>query len=329
MKLLTRITPNFFSVPFGLAGLGIVWRVMAQFDGSPGGVSDALFLAAAVAWLLVAAGTAGRLARSPRAVLEELRDPALSPFWSLMFVVGMLLAIGLQPHAYAAAKDLFVAFLVATGLFGGWVTGQCIAGDLDVHELHPGYFLPTVAGGFIGAEGAAGFGMQGVGWMSFGIAMVCWLMLGALILGRLMFVGMPPAAVLPTLAIELAPPAVGGSAYFALHGTVPDGLAYALAGYAALMILVQLRLTPIYVRLAFAPGFWAFTFPWTAAAVLGLRWLAIERPAGQATLEALVAGAVSVLVAAIAGRSMIAVARGQFIPPSTRLAGSGRLNSRP
>ena len=45
-----------------------------------------------------------------------------------------------------------------------------------------------------------------------------------------MVVKMLPAALVPTLAIELAPPALGGTAYFA-HGTARDAFAYALAGY--------------------------------------------------------------------------------------------------
>ena len=41
----------------------------------------------------------------------------------------------------------FLVFLIATVLHGGWVTGQWFVVDLDRSKLHPGYFLPTVAGG--------------------------------------------------------------------------------------------------------------------------------------------------------------------------------------
>ena len=78
------------------------------------------------------------------------------------------------------------------------------------------------------------------------------------------------------------------------------------------MVLVQLRRLPVYSRLTFSPGFWAFTFPWTAAAAYALRWLQIEQPATQSVDAWLAAGAVSLLVAAIAARSLLATARGQF-----------------
>ena len=42
----------------------------------------------------------------------------------------------------------------------------------------------------------------------FGYGMICWLILGSLIMGRLLFRPMLPAALVPTLAIEVAPAAV-------------------------------------------------------------------------------------------------------------------------
>jgi tellurite resistance protein len=150
--------------------------------------------------------------------------------------------------------------------------------------------------------------------MSFGIGIVCWLMLGSFILNRLFFLERLEGALVPTLAIELAPPALAGGAYFALHGSAPGTVAYGFAGYAVLMVLVQVRLLPSYARLRFSPGFWSFTFPWCAVAGLALRWLGIERPPGQAVYAALAAGGVSLLVAGVAARSVLAIWRGDFAP---------------
>jgi tellurite resistance protein len=312
---LTRVTPNFFSIPFGLAGLAGVWRLVSVQYGTPGGIADALSAAAAVVWLLIIAGSLARLVRSPRSVPAELRDPVFSPFWSLTFIIGMLLASELGAHAPGPAKYLFIAFLIATVLMGGWLTGEWIAGELDQSKLHPGYLLPTVAGGLLGAEGAAQFGLGGAGWMSFGIGMFCWLLLGSLILNRLLLVKPLASPLQPTLAIELAPPAVAGSAYFLLHGPTPTPFAYALASYTVLMVLVQLRLLTVYIRLKFNPGFWSFTFSWSAVAAIALRWLAIEAPSGQTLYASLVASAISLLVAGVAARSLLAIARRELLPP--------------
>ena len=193
----------------------------------------------------------------------------------------MLLSLGLQPHAPGLARVSFETFLALTVLFGGWITGQWLTGQLKPGQLHPGYFLPTVAGGLVGAQGAAAFGLSGLGWMSFGIGIVCWFVLGSVVVNRLMLSELPPPGLLPTLAIEVAPPAVAGGAYFELHGTRPDLLAYGLAGYTILMVIVQLRLVPIYLGQHFVPGVWSFTFSWCAVAALALRWLNIEHPSGR------------------------------------------------
>jgi tellurite resistance protein len=150
--------------------------------------------------------------------------------------------------------------------------------------------------------------------MTFGIGIACWLILGSLIASRLMLFQLPPPGLLPTIVIEVAPPAVAGAAYFDLHGTRPDLLAYGLAGYAVLMVVAQLRFVPIYLRLRFVPGFWSFTFSCCAVAALALRWIKLEHPFGGAALADIAVAAVRQLVAAIAARSVVAISRHTFLP---------------
>jgi tellurite resistance protein len=304
---LAAARPNLFSVPFGIAGLAVVWRLMAAVYGTPLGVTDALSLIAAAVWLALLAGMVRRWTSVPGSLAAEVRDPVYSPFVGLPAIVGMLLAIGLEPHAPGVAKVVFLVSLAVTIAFGGWITGEWVLGELDATRFHPGYYLPTVAGGFIGAEGCALFGLEGLGWLAFGFGAISWLILASQVSGRLFFVGRLPEGLVPTMAIELAPPCVGGAAYFQLHGTSPDPVAYMLAGYAGLMVLVQLRLLPVYLRLRFGAGFWSFTFSWCAAAALAIRWLEATGPAGAATWAAIFAGAASLLVAAIALRSLTAL----------------------
>jgi tellurite resistance protein len=312
--MLADAPPTFFAIPFGLAGLALVWRTMDDLHGAPGVIGDLLFLVAALVWLLLLVGMVQRAARGWKAFTALIGDPVLSPFCSLPPIVGMVLAIGLAPHAEGVAKVLFVVCAVATIVFGGWVTGQWIVDDMDAAKIHPGYFLPTIAGGLIAATGAAGFGYRGFGWLCFGIGIVCWFVLGSVVINRLFLAARLPAALLPTMAIEVAPPAVAGNAYFALHGPHADALAYGLAGYGILMVLVQLRLLSLYRQLSFAPGFWAFTFSWTAVATFGLRWLHVEHPAGEALWSWLTTAAATLLVAAIAARSIGLLRRGAFFP---------------
>jgi tellurite resistance protein len=204
--------------------------------------------------------------------------------------------------------------VTATVLLAAWFTGQWIYGPVDFTKLHPGYFLPTVAGGLVASIGAADVGQPRLAEAMLGLGVVSWLVMGSMILARLFFQPALPTALVPTLAIEVAPAAVASLAYFARHGDRIDQLAAFLAGYGVLMALAQLRLLPAFMRLTFMPSFWAFTFSWAAVATVGLHWLDALRPAGYIGLEYVVIAVITVLVAAIAARTVVALLRGQLLP---------------
>jgi tellurite resistance protein len=115
------------------------------------------------------------------------------------------------------------------------------------------------------------------------------------------------------MAIELAVPANAGSAWFLL-GHRADGLSIGIAGYAVLMLITEARLFPRYIRLTFTLTFWSFAFPSISAAALALRWIVLERPAGAFAYAWILIGLVSALTAAIALRSVRAIAYAGILP---------------
>ncbi|WP_197938840.1 hypothetical protein [Phytohabitans flavus] len=88
------------------------------------------------------------------------------------------------------------------------------------------------------------------------------------------------------------------------------------SGYGLLLVLAQIRLLPLYLRLAFAPSLWALTFPWAAVATTALRWITGYEPPGHRVYTYLVLAAVSALIGGIAVWSIVAAARGRFLPPA-------------
>jgi tellurite resistance protein len=133
-------------------------------------------------------------------------------------------------------------------------------------------------------------------------------------MARLFFRPALPAALAPTMAIEVAPAAVASIAYFALRPGRPGIFAAALAGYGLLMVLAQLPLLPIYLRLRFALSTWAFTFSWAAVASTVLLWIGATQPAGHRVYSYLVLGLISVFIGAIAARTGLAISRRQLLP---------------
>ena len=313
-QTLLTIPPNFFAIPFGLAGLAAVWRYANAQHIAPRSIGEALFVLAAVTFVLLTTALLTKLVVAPRLLRADLTNPIKNPFTSLFPISGMLLALGLVPYAHIIATMLFFIFFTATWLLGGWLTGQWIVGKHDADFIHPGYLLPTVAGGLVAANGAATLGFSALGWLSFGLGIVCWLMLGSVVLNRLFSRPQLPAALVPTLVVELGPPAVAGNAYFVLNGNKIDMLAYVLAGYVILMLLVQIRLVPLYYRTPFAPSFWSFTFPLAATASYTLHWLALLQPMGAILLSWIVLAMITLLIGGIATRSIIGLWHGTFLP---------------
>ncbi|MGX7677520.1 SLAC1 family transporter [Jatrophihabitans sp. DSM 45814] len=318
-----RIPLNLFAIPFGLAGLAGSWLIVTHYGHAPVAIGDGLLALSALTWLVVLISYARYVSSQPSVFARDLTDAMAGPFASLAVITPMILAAeGIYPHGAGTGRLLLDVFLVLTVLLGAWFTGQWIYGPLEVDQFHPGYFLPTVAGGLIASAGAAEVGQRRLAEIMLGLGALCWAALGSIILGRLLFRPLLPKPLLPTLAIEIAPAAVGSLAYFALNGDHVDAVAAIVGGYGLLMVLAQLRLLPLYISLPFAAGTWAFAFSWAAVATTGLHWLNDQQPSGYRIYEYVLLGAITTLVGGIAVRTIVAVARRQLLPAGAVVARS-------
>ncbi len=329
-----KIPLNLFGIPFGLAGLGEAWTALADEHHAPALVGVIILISSAASWLAVLVAYLSHLitaAPSARIALSgDLLDPIAAPFAALAFIVPVLVASdGLFPYAATPARVITDIFIVLTVLLGGWFTGQWILGPVDLDRFHPGYFLPTVAGGLIASDGAALVGQLRLAEVMLGFGVLSWIVLGSLILARLLFRPLLPSALLPTLAIEVAPAAVASLAWFAIHGAHVDMVAAFLAGYGILMATAQLRLLPAYLRLPFMPSTWAFTFSWAAVAAAAIVWLQSLHPAGYRVWQYVLIAAITALIGGIAIRTVIAISRHQFLPHPTPQLPNGAAPTRP
>jgi tellurite resistance protein len=262
---------------------------------------------------------AAYLRQGPRRILADARDTTAGPFLAAPVMTAYVLAAGvLEPYAPQAARTIVIAFLVIGLLVSGLLTGQWLTGGLEEEKVGPAYFLPGIGIGFVGADAAATIGLHSIAQLFFGAGVVAWVFISSVVLNRMSFRPRLAPSHIPTMAIELAPAAVAGNAYFLIHPGPPDMLLLGLAGYGAVMVVAQLRLLPLYRALSFTPTFWAFTFPPANMALFALRWLQLEHPAGAGWYGwALVAG-ITLLIGAIAARTVVAAAEGRLLPQPSR-----------
>jgi tellurite resistance protein len=308
-----RLAPNLFAISFGVAGVAQAWQLAQDTVNAPGWPADVLWVAAAAIWLVVLVAYLRNVMAQGRRH-AELPDPTTGPFTALAVILPMLFGIALAPHARTAGEVVYAVGLVLTILVGSWLTGVWIRTDTRLAQWHPGYLLPTAAAGFIAANGSADLGWITLSHLMFGYGLVCWSILGSILLLRLFTQPPLPPPLLPTIAIELAPPVVAGNAWFAINGGRLDIPAELLAGYAALMVLVQISMITTYRRAPFGPGYWSFSFPYAAAFTDGIHWLAVEHVHGLSPLTYLLLALATAALAALAARTAAGLMRRTFLP---------------
>jgi tellurite resistance protein len=285
MHPLARVPASLFSMVLGLAGLGAAWRRAHHVWGLPAIVGEAVMLAATLVWLVVLVLYAAKWLLARGAALEEARHPVQSCFLGLGGVATMLVAGAVLPYSRALAEIIFMAgFAYATG-FAVWHAGLAWQGEREDAHATPALYLPTVGGGFVTAIIGSALGFPGLAMLGFGAGALSWLAIESVVLRRLYNRPMLPAALRPSLGIQLGPPTVGLVAYLSITEGAPAAPAYALFGYGLLQALILLRMTRwIRVR-TFIPSYWAFSFGGTAIALAPL--LMIERgDSGPAALLA-------------------------------------------
>jgi tellurite resistance protein len=308
-----HLTANLFAVAFGLVGLAQAWSAATQLAGASEWPANVLWIVAALTWLITVAAYVTNVA-AQRRWTSELSDPTFGPFTALVVIVPMLLGARLAEQARGAGEAVFGCSVILVVLAGAWISGDWISGDGDIRRWHPGYFLPTAAGGLLAGGASAALGFTTLSRVLFGLGITSFVVLASIISLRLYVVPELPPPLLPTIAIELAPPVVAGNSWFAINGGKVDTPAAVLGGLSVLMLLVQFRLVPLYRRAQFGPGFWAFSFPFAAAVTYGVHWLAAEHVRSGAAVGYALVGLLTAGFALLAARTITGLIHGTFLP---------------
>jgi tellurite resistance protein len=308
------VPASYFGMVLGLAGLGGAWRHAAKVWGLPPLVGEVLMLLAAITWLLLSALYAAKWIHARDAALQELEHPVQCCFVGLVGVATMLVAMAALPYSRLAAQVLFAFGAAFTLGFAVWRTGILWQGGRDPAATTPVLYLPAVAGAFVTATAAAALGHGDWGQLAFGAGLFSWLAIESVLLHRLYTVAGMPAALRPTLGVQLAPPVVGAVAYLSVTPGAPDPFAYAMLGYGLLQALLLLRLLPWIRQQPFAPSYWAFTFGATALASTPLLMVEHGATGAAASIAPYLFVAANILVGLIAVATAGLLFQGRLLP---------------
>lgn len=302
----TRTLPlNLFAIPLGLSGLGGAWTAAEEQLAAPRWPVEVLFALAVIAWVGFTALYLVRGIRHSGSFAIDLRHPISGPFAAYIPVVGILIAAHYGAWLTAAAPWLVGILVGALAIVAAQLISHWISGGLPPDALHPGYFLPVVAGSFISSIGLSSVGARPAALAAFGIGIFFWLVVGTIVTGRLITGTRYPLPLVPTMAVLLAPPATGGVAWFLLSGGLPNPIQDAFAGVLLIMLLVQFMLIPQYVKVPFSMSYWAFTFPVAATGNYIVRWMGVLGFPGWQVFTWVALALTSAVIVAISLRSIV------------------------
>lgn len=298
----------------GTAGLALAWQKAHLVLGTPLIIGAALrgTVSALFVVLLIVYGL--KALRYPQAVGMEMRHPVRINFFPTVSISLLLLAIAYLESAPEAAFWLWSAgALLHLGLtlaiFGSWLHHT----HYDVKHANPAWFIPVVGNIIIPIAGIH-LASPELSWFFFSIGLVFWIVLLTIVLYRLFFHEPLPVRLAPTLFILLAPPSVGFIAYLGLTGEL-DAFARILY-YTALFLALLLASNAVrFLRLPFFISAWAYSFPLAALTLATLIMSArLPGPLFDTMATGLLA-LLSLVVAVLALRTVIAVQRREICIP--------------
>jgi tellurite resistance protein len=311
-KKRSRIPLSTLAIPFGLSGLAEIWTEAGRDLGWVPSIGYALWVVAAIAWVWLITAHVVRGVKGEESLIDQLKHPAQGPIGALAAVVGMLLGATIYHVFPVVGIVLVIASITVSATFAGWLLSFWLSGTVQVDSVHGGYFLPTVASGLIAATTAAEVGLKPLAIGAFAVGIFFWIVILIVLLARFATRPQLPDALIPTLAIIVAPPAVAGTAWFVIEGVHRSSIEYGLAALAVVMVLMQVFLIPVYRKLRFSLGFWSFTFSFAAVGVYGIQWLALLRPFGWQVLAVAILIGITVLIGTIGIKSIILVLAPRF-----------------
>ena len=313
---LKYLYPGSFAMVMGLVGLALAWHRAAPAMGD-GADAAALVLGLLAAAVFAALGVAMLLRHRhhPEAWAEDLRHPMRHLQVVTLPVAAILLAtcavaLGVQGAAVQAlwwAGSLGQLFVTVWVLSRWWHGAQ--AGGLQWASVTPALIVPVVGNVLVPL---AGVSLGHAEWSAaqFGIGLLFWPVVLALIAARIATQGMWPERLLPANFILLAPPAAVGLSL--MQFDAPPLVVWALWGMG---LATLMWLAPLLRRIAdqpFSLGHWSMTFPLTAFAALTLRLA----PGGALLVFGLALLAfASLLVAALSLATVRGLRSGELLAP--------------
>jgi tellurite resistance protein len=304
-----------FTTVMGLGGLTIATENLERHFAMPGYVSMALLSLTTVVWLSLVIAYVTKWIRFPSAVRAELDHPIRLSFFPASSIGLILIATSFYPYLPSLTNVLWWIAVVAQLAFTLLILNRWIHSEhFTVEHNSPAWFIPIVANLLVPIAGAP-LGHEEISYFFFAIGIVFWLPLMAISLNRSFFFAPIPQKLMPTLFILIVPPAIGFTAWTALHGGKLDDFGrvlYFVGLFMTLMVISQWRK---FVGLPFALTWWAFSFPLASITIASFLYFSLVGEMFFLVLAVSLYVVLVLVVATLVVRTIALVARKHIFLP--------------
>ena len=303
-----------FATVMGLAGLTIAWFKAHHAGVAPAEVGIVLRWLASGVYLFLLAVYGAKLVRHPAEVKADRDHPIRLNFFPAISIGMLLLAIAWAPDAPGIARWMWGAGATVHLLFTLFAMSSWIHHThYDIKHANPAWFIPVVGNIIVPLAGVR-FAPADISWFFFSIGLVFWLVLMTIVLYRVFFHEPLPVRLTPTLFILIAPPAVGFLAYVALTDQI-DPFARVLYFTALFLTLLLASNAVRFFRLPFFISAWAYSFPLAAMTIATFEMSARSELALYAGLSWLLLAVLSIVVALLTVKTLVAANQGRICVP--------------
>jgi tellurite resistance protein len=278
---LKHLGPGWYAMVMGLAGTSLAWHgAVPSLGGGAAAAAAVIGILAALVFAVLALAGLWRARRHRGAWAEDLAHPVRHVFVaalpiSLILLVTSAVAAGLRGPVVSTlwwAGSLVQLGATAWVLSRWWRAPQ--AGGAGPPQgfqwagVTPALFIPIVGNVLVPLAGVA-LGQPQWAAAQFGVGLLFWPVVLALLIVRIAQHGLWPERLLPASFIVIAPPAVVGLS--ALRFAAPPLVAWALWGMALFSLLWVATLLRRIAHQPFGMAHWGMSFPLAAFTALTLQ----------------------------------------------------------
>jgi tellurite resistance protein len=193
-------------------------------------------------------------------VKKDFNSPVKLNFFPTISVGLLLLSIAFFSTNLLLSKYLWIVGTMIHTIFTYKIVSIWVLHPkFDIKHFNPAWFIPVVGNMLIPVAGIAHINQE-ILWFFYSIGLLFWIILFSIFIYRIIFHHPLPEKLIPTLAILIAPPAIGFTAYVKLTHNV-DSFAKLLYYFALFLTTFLLSEYKMFSKIKFYLSWWAYSFP--------------------------------------------------------------------